>query len=165
MRGDALRDDCWLAHLDTADPAWCDRFTTDKLRAECAFTMGERLDDPAWCARAGPFADDCRLHLVSRRVTKLTGGPADHEAEVEAIVVAVGLAADDHRPWAAWFRHALGSTSPLDRSRCDALTDPERREGCRFAGLALYHDRLNHARDRGRGEIAVKGPDRLGGPE
>ena len=49
VRDDQLRDDCWLAHLDPADPTFCDRFATDRLRA-CAWSnacRSARLSSPA----------------------------------------------------------------------------------------------------------------------
>jgi hypothetical protein len=37
---------------------------------------------------------------------------------------------------------------PLDRSRCDAVADPWRRDICSNSAIPLFHDRLNMARDR-----------------
>lgn len=148
VRDDALRDDCWLRWLDPKDPTWCDRLTTDRLRAECAFTMAERTGEATWCDRAGPFEDDCRLHHLSRQLADVEGLPADRDAEIEAAIRAAGLAEDDGRAWGTWYRWSLGRQAPLDRSTCDAVTDASRREACRQAGLGLFHDRLNNARDR-----------------
>lgn len=151
LRDDQLRDDCYIAHLDPSAPDACAPLTTERGRGECHFQLAEKTHDPALCKDAGPFADDCALHLVSQHFVDLaTPGsvPGDHEDEVAAVITAGGLHLEDRRPWGAWYRQVLQGQTPLDRSACDVLTNPMHKGICRAAGMGLYHDRLNVARDK-----------------
>lgn len=146
-----LRDDCRLAHLDAAAAEPCAGFETERLRDECFFQLAEARKDAALCPRAGAFADDCALHVLSRGFGAWVGPgtrPGDREEEVAAHIAAAGLAGDDMRPWSAWYRWVLGGLDPLDRAACDAVAEPARREACRATAVAVFHDRLNNARDR-----------------
>jgi hypothetical protein len=114
--------------------------------------VGEMRDSLEGCDAAGPFQADCKMHLLSGRLQTLT----EHDqAQLGAGVFDLGRAlkfeADDVRPWVAASRWWLGLSSPLDRSRCNALeTDATTLDVvaiCRKAGTQLYADRLNHARD------------------
>jgi len=49
----------------------------------------------------------------------------------------------------ALYRWVLGSMRPLDREACARAPEPDLVLACRRTGLALYADRLNHARDSG----------------
>lgn len=146
-----LRDDCRLAHLDAAAAAPCEGFETTRLRDECFFQLAEAREDASLCPKAGAFADDCALHVLSRGFGRGLGAgsrPGEGEEAVAARIVAAGLAADDMRPWSAWYRWVLGGLDPLDRAACEAVADPARREACRNTAVAVFHDRINNARDR-----------------
>lgn len=148
----ALRDDCWLAVAARTGDDVCGEVGDAELRGECWFQLAERRRDAALCPKAAPYAVDCALHVLSSGFAELTRGgvrPGEKEDDVAARIAASGLAADDMRPWSAWYRWVLGGMRPLDRSACDAVADPDRREACRRTGLALYDDLLNHARDTG----------------
>lgn len=147
-----LRDDCWLAHLDPTAAAPCSRLTTQKLIDECHFELAERTGEPAHCRDAGAFREDCGIHLLVAsfgRWVPATALPGEHEALIEGYAREAGFSAADPRPWTGYYRWLLGNQHPMDRSTCDVLADPDRRDQCRQAGLALYHDLLNVARDRG----------------
>lgn len=101
---------------------------------------------PDLCREAGPFADDCALHVVS---WKFATSKELSEDAAAADIIASGLAVDDPRPWSAYFRELLGRAQPLDRSVCGAGSTPAREEACKRTGLALFEDRMNQARDRG----------------
>lgn len=154
IRDVRLKGDCLLAAAErqAAEPSaegLCAQIVDSTLRGECWFQLAERRDDPALCPQATPFADDCALHLLSRSFAALkVTQPAEAEAEVEVRIQRTGLALDDMRPWSAWYRHVLGRQQPLDRASCAQVQAPDRQEACRMTGLALYHDRLNFARDR-----------------
>lgn len=153
-----LEADCVLAgaeQLAGEDPAaaaaLCEELPAGVARDECGFQVAEKSGDPARCAAAGRFADDCRLHLWSRDLRGLLKpgeGPGDVEARLEGALATYGLAADDPRPWSALYRELLARRSPLDRASCQGAPRPEQREACARTGRALYDDRLNMARDR-----------------
>jgi hypothetical protein len=141
----ALRDACAVSH------GQCALAEAEAARSECAFQRAEREGDPKGCADAGVWADDCRLHLWAasfERWSPPDPTPGRDEALVEAQLPPFAFAADDPRPWSAWYRWVHGHTRPLDRSACAAVADPARAEACRQTGLAHYGDMLNVARDR-----------------
>ena len=150
VRDDRLRDDCWLHRTQVDGRPWCDEVEAPAMQGECWFVLAESLADPSLCPKATPFADDCALHVLSlgfRAMGEPGTRPGEHEAEVADRIARAGLAADDLRPWSAWYRQVLAGLVPFDRAACDAVPDPAHREACRRTGLALYNDRLNHARD------------------
>ncbi len=116
---------------------------------ECFFQVAERSRQPARCAKAGRFEEDCRMHAWTVAVTHAAGPTASAskwEAALSALADEMDFLKDDPRPWVAASRFLLGRTTPLDRSFCDDWS-AERREHCRVAGRDLLHDRLNHVRD------------------
>jgi hypothetical protein len=158
------RGDCALAavqglaentkHATSALLQRCSELPSDVARWECAFQVGEQRNDGEACAQAGLFADDCRMHIFSAALARLKDVP-DQGAEtaITALAEEFGFAATDPRPWVAASRWLLGSTHPLERSRCDIfITEKgvDRANICRDAGQQLYNDRLNHARDTKR---------------
>lgn len=145
VRDADLRDDCWVAQAERTGLNQCAVVLSELMRDECWFQLAEHDDDPAWCSRAGQFADDCRMHHVSRHFRTLGRGSAPTEEQVAAIITAAGLAPADSRPWTAWYREMLSRQPTLDLSVCPPGA---RREACRNAGLVLYNDRLNRARDQ-----------------
>ncbi len=118
------------------------------LGHECWFLLAENGDEPAACANSGDMADNCRMHLIGRRLMSLEGDFGSQEDEVEAVIIGVGLSVQDDRPWSAWYRKLHSPVRPLDRRRCDAVEDPWRREICQSSAIPLFHDRLNMARDQ-----------------
>jgi len=146
----ALADECREANAKA--PEDCDRIGGEKARGECYFQVAEERGDASLCPKAAPYADDCALHVLSRSFLDwLPRGakPGAHEAEAEKRIVAAGLAADDMRPWSAFYRHVLGASRPIDRAACAAVPDAARAEACARTGIAMYQDLLNMARDRG----------------
>ncbi len=158
-----LHGDCGLAaiqslaaqtnHATNALLAQCEALPTPLNQAECAFQVGEQRDDAAACKASGPFADDCRMHLFSRRVAKIDADQETLGEALETLAAQLSFDASDPRPWIAASRWWLGQSTPLDRSRCTALQKDDRatdrEQLCREAGAQLYNDRLNHARDTG----------------
>lgn len=160
---DGLRDDCDLVAVEAwatggSEPtdallARCATLGGETARAECAFQVAERRDHAAACAAAGPFADDCRLHLFTLGLDRWIprgATPADPALHAELVVQMrrVGLPAGDLRPASAFFRAVLDQQPVLDRGACQALV-PGWREACWNTGEAVYGDRLNRARDQG----------------
>lgn len=150
VRDPALADECREA--TAKKPEDCAAVKDAELRGECWFTLAETAGDASLCTNAEPFAVDCALHVLSKgfadwipRGTK----PGEQEAEAERRIVASGLAADDMRPWSAYYRFVLGASRPIDRAACAQVPDAARREACEKTGIALYQDLLNMARDRG----------------
>lgn len=154
----ALRGDCVTAaaeQLAKTAPERAEglcRALPDGLhRDECAFQVAEASDDPARCADAGRFADDCRMHLWTRALSRdLPRGarPGEVEAALRDRLGAYGFPEGDPRPWSALYRHLLSRAALLDRQRCAEAPDAALQEACRQTGLALYQDRLNYARDK-----------------
>ncbi len=149
----ALSDDCWItaasrrpagAASQSARTGLCAHVVTDGDKGECAFAVAELLGTPELCRDAGPFADDCALHVVSAVFARQS---TLDEGEARAQITLAGLAADDPRPWSAYFREVLGRKQPLAPSTCDSAS-PALKEGCRQTARALFDDRLNQARDR-----------------
>ena len=154
MGTEALRADCWIAAAakrpSSGSPleqklSDCESIPSEHDRGECAFVLAETTLRPDLCTLAGPFADDCALHVVS---WKFAASKVLSEDAAATDIVASGLAFDDPRPWSAYFRELLGRAQPLDRSTCAAVTSPARAEACRRTGLALHEDRMNQARDQ-----------------
>ncbi|MCB9778852.1 MAG: hypothetical protein H6742_09835 [Alphaproteobacteria bacterium] len=122
-------------------------------RDECWFRVAEVRGDSALCGQAGAFADDCRLHVFSHALRALLPpgvSPASAEPLLATAIPGHGFTEDDPRPWSAAFRWVLGGQRPLDPATCDAVAESSRAEACRQTALAVYSDRLNHARDTGR---------------
>lgn len=145
LASEELRDQCWVSRVE------CAGVSAPRARAECAFREAEATKNPARCADAGPWVDDCRLHLWSASFKAwaprgVRPGEAEELATTE--VAKYGFSEDDPRPWAAWYRWVLAQTRPLDRQACHRIGDPDRREACLQTGLAYYDDLLNMARDR-----------------
>jgi hypothetical protein len=141
IRDAALAEDCRVQAAD------CDGLS-GASGEECWFRWAERSGDGGACARAGAFADDCRMHLFTTRARGLKLAIGEEEDRVAEAVATSGFAADDIRPWSAWYRTALDRLRPLDRGACASVADPAHREACEKTGLALYADRLNRARDQ-----------------
>lgn len=132
----------------------CGRLPDPLTAQECAFQVAEARNAPLACGPAGRFEDDCRLHLLSRRITRWaprTGAVADPAAlaHLDTEIAEVGLPPGDPRAASAYFRWILGRVQPLDRHGCNAIPSPERRDACWQTGRALFEDRLNFARDTG----------------
>ena len=174
---DAERTDCLSAAaegLARAEPAaaatLCAELPDGLWRDECGFQVAEVAGDPARCAAAGRFAEDCRMHLWSRAVARaLPAAPSPTQAAepIARLALDFGFDAADPRPWVAAWRIVGAQMDPLDRAACDALP-AERADGCRATLRDLYADRLNHARDTRRfpcdgqpltGRLAYAAPD------
>lgn len=159
VRDPALRGDCVtagaeaLAHTDAdAAATLCAGLPDGTPQDECGFQVAERSGDATRCATAGRFAEDCRMHVWSRSLAEAlprSTSLAEAEPRVQLLAEAAGFTERDPRPWVVLARYLLGADTPLDRSRCDALVEPERRRVCKDAARDLFHDRLNHARDTG----------------
>ena len=74
--------------------------------------------------------------------------PSEIETEIALQALEYGFDPSDSRPWVALYRVLLGRMTPMDRIVCDSIGEPKRAEICRTTGLTLFHDRLNHIRDR-----------------
>lgn len=156
LRATVLREDCVTAAAEALATdrgeraaALCEALDPGPGRDECHFVVAEGTGDAARCARAGAFADDCRLHRLSVDLPALVPppqGPGDFEPALAAALGRYGLDPTDPRPWSAAYRHVLDRSLPLDRGRCAAVADPARAEACRHTAVALLHDRLNAAR-------------------
>ena len=140
-----LRDLCRLERLE------CEAIEGELQRAECAFRTAEASGRIGDCADAGPFLEDCRMHLWSASFSEWA--PKQPEVGRDEPLVAEHIAearfnADDMRPWSAWYRLALGRHQPMDRGACRSVTTASIQKACLETGLSLYGDRLNNARDR-----------------
>mgnify|MGYP007046926608 CR=1 FL=1 len=154
-----LRADCAWATVvelaprdDQAAGALCMQLKLDTLGHECWFLVGEHSGKPAACSNAGPMADDCRMHVLSRRLwdrfpADTLPGLADEDALMH--IVGAGLAPGDERAWSAWYRQLLTRNEPLDPGLCLAVGDPARQEICRRTVRPVFNDRLNRGRDQG----------------
>ncbi len=149
----ALRDDCWVVAAGRGQDQ-CVDVVAPRAAEECWFRLAEARSDASFCSQAGAFADSCALHVLSQgffRWPEARGAqPGELEDAVATRIVSSGLAADDMRPWSAWYRYVIGGTRPFSRGGCRQITDAERQEACWNTGVAVYHDLLNHHRDTGR---------------
>lgn len=152
IRDEGVRTDCAWAVVPRLEgdeaAALCVTLPDGAAGHECWFLLGE-AGHPAACANAGPMADDCRMHVFSRRIWDHFGPdvrPGQAEDDVLLHLVGVGFAPDDPRPWSAWFRQ-LFTRGPLDPAACEAVADLDRREVCARTALPVFHDRLNRGRD------------------
>ncbi len=135
----------------------CSKLSTRRPRladqdAECFFRIAERADRPVWCQQARQFTFDCQMHLFSQGLHRWIpkgSTPGSFETRASTRIEEVGLDPYDPRPWSAMYRWVLGAQQPLDRNSCEDAPDTFRKEACRATAIALLHDRLSHARDRG----------------
>lgn len=101
--------------------AWCAGLPQVWQQQECAFVRAEFADDLQGCADAGPWADECRLHVWRGRVPRLVQDRGVQEA-IEACrhgLVADGLDPEDPDLWHPVFWHLFdGGLSP---DRCGDL--------------------------------------------
>jgi len=150
--GDAnLRDECWVARAASDPDVPCASVASPNRRGDCWFRHAEHMGDITLCQNAKPYLDDCRMHLLTASFATWAGKgtrPGADDGVAAEMFAKGGFAADDVRPWSAYYRQVLSSTRPLDRSACDAVPDEERRKTCRASGSFLYGDRLNYARDK-----------------
>ena len=116
------------------------------------FQLAERRDDLAQCRRAGSFALDCEMHVLTRRLRALDTSVAidAYAAAVERLLERDDLPVTEARYWSAAFRRYLEKSPDPDRRRCKTLQDPLRRDACWNTGIAVYNDLLNRLRDRRR---------------
>jgi hypothetical protein len=145
MLPEDLADACRLEARD------CGAIVEPTLRDECGFLRAESSGDYGDCASAGRYVEECRMHLWSADIARWEPAgvaPGDLETEVAARAALAGFAADDPRPWSAWYRQVLGRMVPLDRAQCEAVTAALPREACLHTALLVYDDRLNVARDK-----------------
>jgi hypothetical protein len=146
-----LHDACVVAAVERTGKDRCAEIRGARARDECGFRLAEKRLDPGLCPRAGVFAEDCALHVLSTGFMvwapegATPGGP--EEAEVARRIGVAGLEARDMRPWSAWYRWVLGAQQPLDRAACSRVADSARRDACERTGLVVFEDRINRVRD------------------
>jgi len=159
LRDEDLHDDCFVAIAErearrgaaaAADKA-CAEVRGEGPQYECQFQVAERTNDRDRCARAGPFADDCRMHIWGRQLGEalpppITFGEAD--GRLPNLVSHAGFDPSDERPFFAAYRHLHGLSSPIELGACAAVA-PARQALCETAGAQIYGDLVNHARDTG----------------
>lgn len=120
---------------------------------ECWFQLAERSLDVALCVRAGSFVEDCRIHVWTARVPKLTVAQVSEGAPLEPALAGLALAAaehgfvpDDPRPWTALYRHLHHAEGAPTPGVCAGLP-PEHLQWCTRAGVGVYRDQLQFLRD------------------
>ncbi len=109
---------------------------------ECHFQVAERSGNVEWCADAGDFAFDCRIHLWTAALNTLPREPTAAEAWAHANFSRFGFHTDDIRPWQAFSMVLLRRELPLNRGQCAQLATAQRRNACESSGIAIYRDRL-----------------------
>ena len=150
-----FRGDCFLVGAaalakEDGDSAMtmCNMLEAGIDRDECGFVAAESSNKPHLCSEAGVFEDDCRLHLLQQRVNNISGEPGTVETKMTFAINQVGFQMADSRVWTLLYRHILSQQEPLNRDSCKQVP-PQWRASCRMAGLGIYEDRLNYARDAG----------------
>ena len=140
-----LAADCtWAAVSAGAPPERCAELT-DLAADECWFLAAEEHRDVRYCASAGRFERDCRMHQLSQGLRTLSDDWQQAEREASDRIVAVGLG-DDANAWHAVYRGLLSRLEPLALGPCRSARAPE---ACVEAGTGLFHDKLNRFRDLG----------------
>jgi len=162
-----LESDCVLAvapHLAKSDrqaaSAACKKIESVD---DCFFRLAEATKDSALCAQAGEYEIDCRLHVFSFSISDWLEKDATPETLLDKApthIKEAGLKSTDSRVWTALWRWRIGAKTPLDRSIC-AFLDPIQKDHCHLAGEGLFHDRLNHFRDKGAALCQGKLPPAL----
>ena len=107
---------------------------------ECAFMLAEHSEKSIYCASAGQYEVDCRLHLLNQAVR------ANPNKEWVELITTMGLNADERVPWTVIYRAEL-EQSPLNLARCEQL--PQTKD-CIETGKDLFHDYLRKMRDQGQ---------------
>ena len=123
---------------------------------ECWFQLAERSKDAGICARAGSFADDCRIHVWTAVVPGLVAALAPRDpwepATVDTLRTAatdLGFDADDHRVWTVVFRHLHHRSGAPATSACAGVPQ-QLATWCAEAALGVYRDQLRFLRDSAR---------------
>ena len=108
--------------------------------AECYFIAAELSANPNDCEKSKPFEQDCKLHLLSNDLLKRKNITPSVE-----ILKDYKLAKDSVEGWTAIFRIHHTKQRPLDLTWCTTVPYMDL---CRRAGIGLFHEKLNIARDR-----------------
>lgn len=163
------RGDCLIAAVERlaakdveAASALCAQVPRPEEADECWFQLAERSHRPDLCARAGRFAEDCRLHgwvnglgawLPARpSADPAAPAPAWAEAVVSAGRIAAtkaGFSQDDPRPWTALFRQVQAGAPAPDPRLCGDFAPMGLEATCAEAGLGVLRDRLRYGLDTG----------------
>jgi hypothetical protein len=122
--------------------ALCSELTHPTDADECYFQVAERSGNVEWCADAGDFAFDCRIHLWTSALSTLPAPIKEAEAWAQAKLPSFGFHPNDIRPWEAFSMVLLRRELPLDRATCQLLATAERQVACKSSGVAVYRDRL-----------------------
>jgi len=163
IAGPSLRADCaWaaasaLAGRDVgAAAATCDALaatiTDSRLSDECWFVLAEAAGDVAWCARAGAFVQDCRMHLFTealRDAMPRGTAPAEALAITARTIAALTLDPGNRALMHVGLVESLRRQRPLDRASCDGVGEHALRQKCFDFAARELNERLNRARDRG----------------
>ena len=127
----ALRDPRLRGHCQLANGAACEEVEPGPWQDECRFVAAEQARDPALCALAGAYTEDCFTHLYKAEVgTDL--------AESEALERSYDALHESHwqAPWGWWWRTHHQAAERVDR-RCPGLDAPQTRRCQREAVPAL----------------------------
>jgi hypothetical protein len=141
------REECLLSAVELlrkkdqpTTEAICLEMKTTK-RGECFFRLAEVSQKIAHCAQAIPFQEDCKLHLLTK---KLITSKVTTIRETKTILDQMSLSFDSPHTKTVVYRHLLSKQHPIPIQNC--ITYPDAEE-CVMAAEGLYVDRLRYARD------------------
>ncbi len=116
--------------------------------SECYFIAAEISKDPSDCEKTSEFSLDCKLHLLSQNLLKVKNiNPSTK------ILQEFHLPEDSTEGWTAIFRIHHMKQRILDLQWCETVPKSQL---CRKAGMGLFHERLNIARDKGTFSCTAK---------
>ena len=101
-------------------------------KEECYFLLAERSLNPKHCTLSNAFQEDCRLHLLTKKLSK--------RKDYETLLLELQLPLESIKSWTVIYRNELNNHYPLDITWCTLQTHPS---FCKKAAQGLYWDRLN----------------------
>ncbi len=130
----------------------CEEIPAGVYRDECGFQVAEAAGDPALCASAGLFKQQCRAHVWGESMAGLFPigmSVAEAEKKADTLLPTFGMEADDRIAWFGLLEHVLELPGPIDRAQCAGMATERRRAVCEETALHLYRQRLDRANARG----------------
>ena len=116
---------------------------TGEAKGECWFRLGERHDNPDFCAKATPFDFDCTMHLLSRWLFRHP--KADWDEMIDQ-AIKYGVDPDSKEGETVLYRHIMSIEQPMRLGICTKLPNPT---SCERAATSIYRDRLRFGENQG----------------
>ena len=128
------KQDCLLFAVSKNPPDMASKICQkmEDQQDECYFLLAEQTQDSGFCDKAQRYENDCRIHLLVRKL--------QHRTDYEALLKELKIPTDGIHGWTAIYRKQLRPISTLDGYWCSGQKFPD---FCLKSLEGLYWDRLN----------------------